>query len=76
MAAALTSRTFADTGGASGIGAATARLLARRGPAAIYIGDVNTAGFDQMKTELAAINPGTKVHTPTVDVSVPEQVDA
>ncbi|OAL30097.1 hypothetical protein AYO20_08900 [Fonsecaea nubica] len=76
MAAALTSRTFAVTGSASGIGAATARLLARRGAAAIYIGDVNTAGFDQMKPELAAINPGTKVHTRTVDVSVPEQVDA
>ncbi|KAH0844090.1 hypothetical protein FOPE_09180 [Fonsecaea pedrosoi] len=76
MAATLTSRTFAVTGGASGIGAATARLLARRGAAAIFIGDVNTAAFGQMRNELPAINPGTNVHTTTVDVPVPEQVDA
>jgi 3-oxoacyl-[acyl-carrier protein] reductase len=41
------------TGGASGIGAATARLLASEG-AGVAVADVNTAALDTMRAEFAA----------------------
>jgi 3-oxoacyl-[acyl-carrier protein] reductase len=41
------------TGGASGIGAATARLLASEG-AAVAVADVNATGLDTMRTEFAS----------------------
>ncbi|KAF4415926.1 chanoclavine-I dehydrogenase [Fusarium austroafricanum] len=60
---------FTITGGASGIGAATARILARQEAAAVHIADCDTSKFKLIKDELEAINPHAKVFTEQVDVS-------
>ncbi|KAL2802169.1 short chain dehydrogenase/oxidoreductase CpoX2 [Aspergillus granulosus] len=52
---------YAITGGASGMGAATARLLAQRGASAICIADI--------------LNPSTEVGCQIIDVSSSESVD-
>lgn len=71
----LSSRIFSVTGGASGMGAATARLLAQHGAAAIWIADWNDVDFCKIKEEIESVNPLTKVYTTKVDVSDPKQVD-
>ncbi|KAF5702728.1 oxidoreductase [Fusarium mundagurra] len=71
----LSSRVFSVTGGASGMGAATARLLAQHGAAAVWIADWNDGNFQKIKDEIDNINPLTKVYTTKVDVSDPKQVD-
>lgn len=71
----LGSRVFSVTGGASGMGAATVRLLAQHGAGSIWIADWNDGNFGQIKEEVERINPLTKVHTHKVDVSDPKQVD-
>ncbi|RSL51783.1 hypothetical protein CEP54_011242 [Fusarium duplospermum] len=71
----LGSHVFSVTGGASGMGAATVRLLAQHGAGAIWIADWNDGNFNQIKEEVERINPLTKVHTHKVDVSDPKQVD-
>ncbi|EEU45180.1 uncharacterized protein NECHADRAFT_80607 [Fusarium vanettenii 77-13-4] len=71
----LGSRVFSVTGGASGMGAATVRLLAQHGAGAIWIADWNDGSFGQIKEDVERINPLTKVYTHKVDMSDPKQVD-
>ncbi|KAF3492210.1 short chain dehydrogenase/oxidoreductase CpoX2 [Arthroderma uncinatum] len=73
--ASVASRTFAVTGGASGIGAATCRLLAERGAAAICVGDLSQENLKQLEESIREINPATKVHCTVLDVSSSSEVD-
>lgn len=72
----LSSRVYAVTGGASGIGAATVHELARKGAAAIWVGDWNTSNFDIIKQQVNDISPTTKIYTHKLDVSKPQDVNA
>ncbi|KAH2160095.1 hypothetical protein KXW33_005316 [Aspergillus fumigatus] len=67
--ASVESRIIAITGGPSGIGAATCRLLAERGAAVLCVCDISPKNFDDLKISIKKINPSTKVHCATVDVS-------
>lgn len=58
------------------MGAATCRLLAKRGAAGVCIGDWNTANFVKMEEELKEINPSTTVFTTKLDVSNPASVNS
>ncbi|KAL4866564.1 hypothetical protein BDV12DRAFT_187330 [Aspergillus spectabilis] len=69
------SKVFAITGGASGMGAATACLLAERGAGAICIGDVVAKNLDKIEASIKEISPSTKVRCQIVDVSSSESVD-
>lgn len=71
----LNSRVFSITGGASGMGAATARLLASHGAGMIWIADRNSSNFETIKQEISDINPLTQVFTNELDVANPKQVD-
>lgn len=73
--ASVTSKIFAITGGASGIGAATCRLLAKRGAAALCVGDLSVENMKQLEREIKEINPGTKVHCTVLDVSSSSNVN-
>jgi chanoclavine-I dehydrogenase len=57
----LNGKFFTVTGGASGMGAATARLLCQRGAVAVCIGDYNGQKFSILDKELSAISPSTKI---------------
>jgi chanoclavine-I dehydrogenase len=72
--ASVTSRIFAITGGTSGIGAATCRLLAERGAAVLCISDISSKNYDDLKRSIEKINPSTKVLYNTVDVTSPTKV--
>ncbi|KAK2873342.1 hypothetical protein FQN49_002416 [Arthroderma sp. PD_2] len=72
----VTSRTFAITGGASGIGAATCRLLAERGAASICMGDLSNENMKEVEESIRKINPATKVHCRVLDVSSSSEVDS
>ncbi len=61
------------TGAASGIGAATARRLAREG-AAVVIADINTAGAERVADEIA--KAGGRAVACETDVAVPAAIDA
>jgi chanoclavine-I dehydrogenase len=74
--ASLASKVFAITGGASGMGLATGRILAEAKAKAICIGDFNDMAFDEVRKELQAISPETDVHTTKLDVSSPLSVKA
>jgi len=76
MASSFKSKVIAVTGGASGMGAATCKLLAQRGAAGICIGDWNTKNFTTVEKEIKAINPSTKVLLTKLDVSSSSEVDA
>ncbi|KAH9428278.1 hypothetical protein MCOR02_011763 [Pyricularia oryzae] len=65
---------YSITGGASGIGRATAHLLARHGAAAIWIADKQTSVFDQVRKEIKEINQDTEVYLEDVDVGDNAQV--
>jgi chanoclavine-I dehydrogenase len=67
--ASVESRIFAITGGASGIGAATCRLLAERGAAVLCVCDISSKYFDDLKDSIKKIKPTTKVRFATVDVT-------
>ena len=69
------SRIFAITGGASGIGASAARLLARRGAGAVCVGDLSTQNFNELKDSIKKINPSTEVHCTSLDVTSSSAVD-
>lgn len=56
------SRIFAVTGGASGMGAATRRLLAGRGARAACAADIPPKGFDSLKKSIAKINLKTEIY--------------
>ncbi|KAF2500017.1 NAD(P)-binding protein [Lophium mytilinum] len=62
-------KVYTITGGASGMGAATAKLLAERGAAAVCIGDFNTANFETITKEIKELAPKCEVLTTQVDVS-------
>ncbi|KAG4254681.1 hypothetical protein BFJ72_g14784 [Fusarium proliferatum] len=72
----LTGRVFSVTGGASGMGLATATLLARHGAAAVWIADPQTARFDSAREQIKAANSSTEIHLEAVDVSDSKQVDS
>jgi chanoclavine-I dehydrogenase len=65
----LKGKVFTITGGASGMGAATAKLLAQRSAGALCIADRQAARFEALRKELAQISPDTKVMTTELDVS-------
>ncbi|KAF4202553.1 hypothetical protein CNMCM8927_000098 [Aspergillus lentulus] len=69
------SKVYAITGGASGMGAATARLLAERGASAICIADIVDKHFTELIASINQLNPSTKVRCQIVDVSSSESVD-
>lgn len=71
----LSTKVFAVTGGASGMGAATCYLLAERGAGVICIGDVVSKGFASMQESISKINPSVKVHCKLLDVSSSASVD-
>nr|UFQ31688.1 chanoclavine-I dehydrogenase [Claviceps arundinis]UFQ31733.1 chanoclavine-I dehydrogenase [Claviceps arundinis] len=71
----MTSKVFAITGGASGIGAATCRLLAERGAAVICLADVSSTNFTSLQESLAKINSSTLVHCTELDVRSADKVD-
>jgi len=68
-------KVFTVTGGASGMGLATCRMLAQRKAKAICIADYNDSNFEKVKAELESINgKSTAVDLLKVDVSSSEQV--
>ncbi|KAG5924164.1 putative secondary metabolism biosynthetic enzyme [Claviceps africana] len=71
----VSGKIFAVTGGASGIGAATCRLLAERGAAVLCLADVSSSGFASMHESIAKINLSTIVQCAKVDVSSAEEVN-
>jgi len=74
--ASLAGKVFAITGGASGMGLATARRLAEFKAKAIAIGDFNTKNFEEVKKEILKINPDVKVLTSKLDVASSSSVNA
>ncbi|KAG8673955.1 hypothetical protein FPOAC2_07393 [Fusarium poae] len=71
----LAGKVIALTGGASGIGLATAKLLAQQG-ARVSISDVQAAALDSAKAIIQQAMPGAEVLTATVDVRDYAQVEA
>ncbi|KAL2857355.1 oxidoreductase [Aspergillus pseudoustus] len=67
MESGLADKVFIVTGGASGMGLATATTLARRG-ARLAIWDINRAGIEQVSKDLNLLRPG-KVIPQAVDVT-------
>ncbi|KAJ5638387.1 hypothetical protein N7490_008266 [Penicillium lividum] len=77
MSTGIKDNVFAITGGASGMGLATARELALRGAKAVCIGDFSEANFGSVVKELSALNSGkTSIEVTKVDVSEPKSVRA
>jgi chanoclavine-I dehydrogenase len=72
---AVTSKIFAVTGGASGIGAATCRLLAQRGAAVLCVGDIANTSFEKLKSSIKDINPCTDVHCTVLNVASSTEVE-
>lgn len=73
--ATVTGGIFAVTGGLSGIGAATSRLLADRGAAFICVGDVSSKNLVQLKNEVKELNTATVVDFTALDVTSSQQVE-
>ena len=69
----LEGRVIAVTGAASGIGFATARLLASRG-ASISVADVRQEALDAAVAELKKSHPNAKIHAKAVDVRKGQEV--
>jgi NAD(P)-dependent dehydrogenase (short-subunit alcohol dehydrogenase family) len=63
----LSNRVVAITGAASGIGLATAHLLASHG-AHLSLADVNTSALDKTEKDIKGKHPDTKILTYTLDV--------
>jgi len=74
--ASIANKVFAITGGASGMGLATARRLAELKARAVCIGDFNTKNFDEVRKDLLKINPEVKVLTSKLDVSSSSSVNS
>lgn len=70
----VSSKIFAITGGASGIGAATCRLLAERGAKVLCVSDISPKRFGDLKQSIEKINPSTQLHCTVVDVTSSTQV--
>lgn len=64
------------TGGASGIGKATALLYAEEGCKRIAIGDINADSLQSAKKEIEGSSPGVSVKTIVVDVRSQESVQS
>lgn len=73
--ASVTSKVFAVTGGASGIGAATCRLLAQRGAAVICVGDITNTNFKSLESSIKDINSYTKVDCSVLNVTSSAEVE-
>ncbi|GFF56900.1 chanoclavine-I dehydrogenase [Aspergillus lentulus] len=73
--ASVTSKIFAITGGASGIGAATCRLLAERGAAVLCVSDISCKNFHALKRSIEDINSSTEIRCTTVDVTSSAEVE-
>ena len=71
----LEGKVIAITGAASGIGRATAILLASRG-ASVSLADVQEERLQQTTTEIQKLNPNNRVYRRVVDVSKSDEVDA
>ncbi|GFN17092.1 SDR family NAD(P)-dependent oxidoreductase [Aspergillus tubingensis] len=72
----FTGKLIAVTGAASGIGLATARLLAQRG-AALSIADINAEGLGKARTLIESENsPKSHILTTALDVRDSAQVDS
>lgn len=61
--ASLASKAFAVTGGASGIGLATCRMLAQPKAKGISVADYNDRIFESVRAELQSISHDMAVHT-------------
>ena len=68
------SKVFAITGGASGMGAATCRILAQRGARGVCVGDISSQGFAALTESIAKINPSTEVQCTVLDVTSPDSI--
>ncbi|KAI0854532.1 short chain dehydrogenase/oxidoreductase CpoX2 [Xylaria cubensis] len=73
--ASFQSKIIAVTGGASGIGAATCHLLAKRGASVICIGDISSDGLDNVKESIGRQSPSTHVECTVLDVTSSTQVE-
>lgn len=73
--ASFKGKVIAITGGASGIGQATAQLLATRG-ATVSIADVQQEALTTTADSIKKATPDAKVLTKIVDVTSSQQVDA
>ncbi|KAL8839707.1 MAG: hypothetical protein Q9176_004314 [Flavoplaca citrina] len=73
--ASLEGKVIAITGGASGIGQATAHLLASRG-ATLAMADVQQGALTTTADSIKKTTPNAKILTKTVDVSSSQQVEA
>jgi chanoclavine-I dehydrogenase len=73
--ASFASKIIAVTGGASGIGAATCRLLAQRGASVICIGDISSKGFGDITESIRGINPSTQVQCTMLNVTSSTEVE-
>jgi chanoclavine-I dehydrogenase len=76
MTSNLSGKVYTVTGGASGMGAATVKLLAERGAAAVAIGDFNDSNFPTITAELSKLYPKTEFLTTKLDVSSSASVKA
>lgn len=71
--ASLEGKVIAITGAASGIGLATARLLASRG-ASISIADIRQEPLDAAVADIKESNPNVKIYARVVDVKIGQEV--
>ncbi|KAJ5518667.1 Short-chain dehydrogenase/reductase SDR [Penicillium expansum] len=73
--ASVTGGVFAITGGASGIGAAVCRLLAQRGAATIWVGDISNNRFEELKQFIHQENTATQLHCQTLNITSSAEVE-
>ena len=71
----LSGKVIAITGAASGIGLATAHLLASRG-ASLSLADNQEVALKKAASDISAINPKAEIHTFVLDVRSRESVDS
>ena len=70
----LKGKVIAKTGAASGIGRATAILLASRGDS-VSLADVQEERLQQTTTEIQKLNPNSSIYRRVVDISKSGEVD-